>query len=74
MPAPAPSEDNPPIVIHGGSVTIDFDENTFKPNGKGQFSSAEMKISRIEVLVNGEPTTIEAPDGKVTVTIHYDKG
>ncbi|HEX7314512.1 MAG TPA: hypothetical protein VF297_11355 [Pyrinomonadaceae bacterium] len=63
---------DPPIIITGGSVTIDFDEKIFTPNGNGKHSNANKKIRRVEISVNGgTPTNIEVPNGKVTVTIHY---
>ena len=63
---------DPPIVISGGSVTIEFDETIFARNGKGKHSNANKKIRRVEVAVHGQnPQTIDVPNGKVTVTIHY---
>jgi len=66
------NQQDPPIVISGGSVTIEFDESIFTPNGNGKHSNANKKIRRVEVSVNGgTPTNIDVPNGKVTVTIHY---
>ncbi|HEX8188845.1 MAG TPA: hypothetical protein VF586_10870 [Pyrinomonadaceae bacterium] len=62
---------DPPIIVTGGSVTIEFDENTFTKNGNGKHSNANKKIGRVEVTVNGSTQTISVPNGKVTVAIYY---
>ena len=63
---------DPPIVISGGSVTIDFDETIFTPSGKNKHSNANKKIRSVVVEVNGQPAqTFDVPNGKVTVTINY---
>jgi len=62
---------DPPIVISGGSVTIEYDSSIFTPSGNGKHSNANKKIGRVEVTVNGNTQTIDVPNGKVTVTIHY---
>lgn len=66
------NQQNPPIIVTGGSVTIDLDEEIFKPNGRNQRSNANKKISSVEISLNGgAPQIIEVPNGKVTVTINY---
>ena len=62
---------DPPIVISGGSVTIDIDEDIFTPNGKNKRWNANKKIKRVEVTINGNTQTIDVPNGKVTVAVHY---
>ncbi|MFL6335637.1 MAG: hypothetical protein ACJ754_20195 [Pyrinomonadaceae bacterium] len=62
---------DPPIVISGGSVTIDIDEDIFTPNGKNKRWNATKKIKRVEVTINGNTQTFDVPNGKVTVAIHY---
>ena len=63
---------DPPIVVSGGSVTIDIDEDIFTPSGKNKRSNANKKITSVEVSVNGgAPQVISVPNGKVTVTIRY---
>lgn len=67
------NQQNPPIIVTGGSVTIEFDEEIFTPNGKGQRSNPNKKIKKVVVVVNGgTPTTIDVPNGKVVVEIHYN--
>ena len=66
------SQPDPPIVVSGGSVTIEFDPSSFTPNGNGKHSNTNKKIKRVEVNVNGQaPYAVDVPNGKVTVTIHY---
>ena len=66
------NQQDPPIVVSGGSVTIEFDENIFTPNGNGKHTNANKKIRSVVVEVNGQaPQTIDVPNGKVTVTINY---
>ena len=63
---------DPPIVVSGGSVTIEFDEDVFTPAGKGKRSNANKKIKSVVVAVEGAaPQTFDVPNGKVTVTINY---
>ena len=63
---------DPPIVVSGGSVTIEFDSDIFTPNGNGKHSNANKKIRSVVVEVNGQaPQTFNVPNGKVTVTINY---
>lgn len=66
---------DPPIVISGGSVTIAFDQSLFTKNGNGKLTNSAKKISSVEVAVEGQtPQTFEVPDGKVTVTINFGNG
>ncbi|HEX8852886.1 MAG TPA: hypothetical protein VF754_05330 [Pyrinomonadaceae bacterium] len=61
----------PPIVVTGGSVTIDFDENTF-PKQNGKHSNANKKIRRIEVTDSTGKALFaqDVSNGKITITIH----
>lgn len=66
------NQQDPPIVVTGGSVTIDLDEDIFATSGKNQRSNSNKKIKSVEVSVNGgAPTTFDVPSGKVKVTIRY---
>ena len=63
---------DPPIIISGGSVTIEFPPSIFTSNGNGKHSNANKKIKRIEITGDGvDPVTLNVPNGKVTVKIHY---
>ena len=60
-----------PIVVTGGSVTIDFNDGEYPKGQNGKHSNANKKIRRVEV-VGGNGETLFAqdiPNGKVTVTI-----
>lgn len=64
-------QQDPPIVVTGGSITIDIDETIFTKNGN-RHSNANKKIRRVEVSVDdGATQTIDVPNGKVRVEIHY---
>lgn len=60
----------PPIVVTGGSVTIDFDEQTF-PKQNGKHSNANKKIRSVQVTDgNGQSLfSYIVPNGKITITI-----
>lgn len=63
---------NPPIVVSGGSVTIEYDSKIFTSNGNGKYSNADKKIKSVVVEIEGDtPQTFDVPNGKVTVTINY---
>ncbi|MFL6332036.1 MAG: hypothetical protein ACJ754_01685 [Pyrinomonadaceae bacterium] len=63
---------DPPIVISGGSVTIEFDPRTFGDTGAGRYSSQEKVIKRVEVVGAGIPNYDEAATGSdITVRITY---
>ncbi len=60
----------PPIIITGGSVTIEFDEGQLQ-GSNGKFGNQHKKIKRVEVTGDGLNFAEDTPDGKVTVKIHY---
>ena len=62
---------DPPIVISGGSVTLEFDDSQLPPNGNGKRYNANKRIKTVEVNVNGTTQTFDVPNGKVTVTVRY---
>ncbi len=69
-----PTQD-PPIVVSGGSVTIEFDSTIFPPNGNGKHKNDNKKIRSVEITVGNDPTqTIDVPNGKVVVKINYNNG
>ena len=63
---------DPPIVVSGGSITIDFKTDIFPPNGNGKHGNPNKKIRRVEVTGDGINFGQDTPNGKVTVTIYYD--
>ncbi|MDT5293981.1 MAG: hypothetical protein QOJ76_861 [Acidobacteriota bacterium] len=65
----APSD--PPIIITGGSVTIEFDSGQLKPDGKGKHHHPHKRISRVEITGDGINFAENTPSGMVTVKIYY---
>jgi len=68
---------DPPIIVTGGSVTIEFKTEDFSPNGTAangskRQSNSNKKITRVEVSGdNLQSYAADIPNGKVTVTIYY---
>lgn len=62
---------DPPIVISGGSVTLEYDDSQLPRNGNGKHYNANKKIKSVEVTINGNTQTFDVPSGKVTVTVRY---
>ncbi|HEX8351307.1 MAG TPA: hypothetical protein VF611_00165 [Pyrinomonadaceae bacterium] len=60
----------PPIVISGGSVTIQFDPDTFPPLGRGKHGNPNKKIRRIQIKGDGIDFVTDTTDGNVVITIH----
>jgi hypothetical protein len=62
---------DPPIIISGGSVTIDFDKALFQQQADGKHRHADKKISRIEIHGDGINFAEDTKTGKVTVKIYF---
>lgn len=63
---------DPPIVVSGGSVTIEFDPDTFGDTGTGRYTNQEKVIRRVEVTGTGILNYDEAATGSdITVRITY---
>lgn len=66
---------DPPIVVSGGSVTIEFNKEIFQEQADGKHHHANKKISRIEITGDGIDFAEDTKTGKVTVKIYFeDKG
>ena len=65
----APSD--PPIIITGGSVTIQFDTDTIKDQGNGKHHHPNKKIKRVEITGDGIDFAQDTPNGKVTIRVIY---
>lgn len=70
--------EQPPIIITGGSVTVELNEGTdeaknqLKPEGNGKYNNSSKKIDRIEIsgdftYSNGVVTT---KNGRVVVSVY----
>ncbi|MDT7778932.1 MAG: hypothetical protein QOC99_1444 [Acidobacteriota bacterium] len=68
MPAPT----DPPIIITGGSVTIEFDDDQIKKVSPGKHHHPDKKINRVEVTGDGINFARDITDGKVKVTIYFE--
>ena len=65
---------DPPIVITGGSVTIEFDPSQLQPVGNGKHTNANKKIKRVEITGDGINFAQDTPNGKVTIRVIYGNG
>ena len=61
-----------PIVVTGGSVTLDFNDGVLKKDAGGKYNNKDKKIRRVEVVDDAGKTLFaqDIPNGKVKVTIH----
>jgi hypothetical protein len=62
---------DPPIIITGGSVTIEFDSGQLPSVGNGKHSNPNKKIRRVEITGDGINFAQDTPNGKVTITVIY---
>lgn len=62
---------DPPIIITGGSVTIEFDKTQLQSQPDGKHHNPNKKINRIEVTGDGININETVPNGKVTIKIYY---
>lgn len=65
---------DPPIVVTGGSVSIEFDDKEIAPQGNGKFKSANKKIKRVEITGEYDPSTGRVTNGNVVIKIFYNNG
>ncbi len=61
---------DPPIVVTGGSVSIDFDPGQLQ-GSNGRFNNQNKKIKRVEVTGDGINFAQSTPNGQVTIKIYY---
>jgi hypothetical protein len=62
---------DPPIIITGGSVTLEFDQSQLPSDGNGKHSNPNKKIRRVEITGDGINFAQDTPNGKVTITVIY---
>lgn len=63
---------DPPIIVSGGSVTIEFDETQIPPDGKNQFRNPNKKIKHVEITGDYDPATGQVRNGNVVIKIYYN--
>lgn len=62
---------DPPIVISGGSVTIEFDKSRLRETADGKHSNPYKRIRRVEITGDGIHFAEDTATGRVTVKIYY---
>ena len=70
-----PNGGDPPIVVSGGSVSIEFPSIIFLPEvGKnGKYKNDNKKISRIVITGTGIENYDKTATGKdIRIAVHYD--
>jgi hypothetical protein len=74
MPDQSGAGGDPPIIITGGSVTVNFGtgHGNFQHDGHGKHHNADKTIKRIVVKGGGPDIDRAIADGKVTIEVHYD--
>jgi hypothetical protein len=66
------STGDPPIIITGGSVTIEFDPKDFSDDGQGSHTNQEKVIKRVEITGDGIQNYDSSAAGQdITVRITY---
>jgi hypothetical protein len=66
------NQTDPPIVVSGGSVTIEFDPRAFGDTGSGKYSNQEKVIKRVEIVGADIQNYDEAATGNdITIRITY---
>ena len=62
---------DPPIIITGGSVHLQFDANSL-PGGGGKHSHSKKRIKHVTIEKGGKKLyDDDVPDGNITVTVIY---
>ncbi|MDT5268020.1 MAG: hypothetical protein QOH49_206 [Acidobacteriota bacterium] len=55
---------DPPIVVTGGSVTLEFDEGKMEKLSNGKHHHKNKRIKRIEIDGDGIDYAVDVPTGK----------
>lgn len=63
---------DPPIVVSGGSVSVEFDEDQLPRQSKGRFHNPNKKIKRLEITGDYDPATGQVRNGNVVIKIYYN--
>ena len=62
---------DPPIIVSGGSVTVEFDKTQLQATADGKHHHPNKKIRRIEITGDGINFAEDTKTGKVKITIFY---
>jgi hypothetical protein len=63
---------DPPIVVSGGSVTIEFDEDKMEKLSKGKHHHRNKRIKHIKIVGDGIDYAVDVPTGKglkITISV-----
>ncbi len=64
---------DPPIVITGGSISIEIPGNVFQNLPGGKFSNQQKKISRVEITGDGiQNYSADATGNNITIRVHFE--
>ncbi|MBV8856164.1 MAG: hypothetical protein JOZ02_04305 [Acidobacteria bacterium] len=66
------NQPDPPIIVTGGSVTIEFDEDNMEKLSKGKHHHRNKRIKHIKVEGDGLSYDANVPTGKglkITITV-----
>ncbi|HEV7889501.1 MAG TPA: hypothetical protein VGP08_02625 [Pyrinomonadaceae bacterium] len=73
-----PGSEDPPIIVSGGSVTVDFDRTLLPQRADGTHHHADKRIKRIEITgdvdITGDANSGfsgSTDSGRVTVKIYF---
>ena len=68
-------QQDPPIIITGGSVTLKFDSQQLPRSTNGNHYNADKTLKRITIKGDGLDISESFPTGQgVTITIFYENG
>jgi hypothetical protein len=64
---------DPPIIVQGGSVTVDFQHGhtQFQDDGTGRHHNPDKRLQRIEITGDGLNINETFNTGNVTIKIYY---
>jgi hypothetical protein len=72
MPDQGGAGGDPPIIITGGSVTIEFDPTILLPDGVGKLYNAQKVIRRVEITGTGIQNYDQTATGNnITIRVTY---
>lgn len=66
------SQQDPPIIVTGGSVTIEFDEEKIPKLGKNKHHHKDKRIKHIKIEGDGIDYAVNVPTGKglkITISV-----
>jgi hypothetical protein len=68
-----PETSDPPIIINGGSVNLDFDADQLPPKGKGKHGNQDKTLKSIIIEGDGISYSADFPTGMgVTISVYYE--